>query len=223
MRRTQASEYYLCLKYGQTSAVYSVMSDRASSPTAETAKKCKMTPTNVDGGRLEIFLTLYAIVQYMQTYFNWRIEHESGCCNICAQTAEWLSSAKANLTVTALSSCAHRPVLEQSSSCSIKAEAKKLEQATKMQNGSKGIDVEEWLTPDLGRFTPGEEYRYPFYVSCSTITLIWLAPLTQVCQFSSVWLHNPRHREACNGCRLRKAGLQQLTCPLLRSTLLKSL
>jgi hypothetical protein len=56
--------------------------------------------------------------------------------------------------VRALSSCAHRPVLEQSSSCSIKAEAKKLEQATKIQNGSKGIDVEEWSTPDPGRFTP---------------------------------------------------------------------
>jgi len=70
MRRTQASEYYLCLKCGQTSAVYSVMSDRASSPTAETAKKCKMTHTNADGGRLKICLTPYAIVQYMPTYFN---------------------------------------------------------------------------------------------------------------------------------------------------------
>jgi len=55
---------------------------------------------------------------------------------------------------TALSSCARRPVLAQSSSFSIKVEAKKLEQASKIQSGSKGIDVEVWPTPDPGRFTP---------------------------------------------------------------------
>jgi len=67
MRRTQASECYLCLKRAQTSAVYSVISGRASSPTAETAKICTMPPTNADGGRLKIFLTLYVIMQYILT------------------------------------------------------------------------------------------------------------------------------------------------------------
>ena len=44
MRITQASEYYLNLKRDQTSAVYSVMSGRASSPTAETAKNAQCHP-----------------------------------------------------------------------------------------------------------------------------------------------------------------------------------
>jgi hypothetical protein len=41
MRSTQGSEYYLYLKRDQTSAVYSAMSGRASSPTAETAKNAQ--------------------------------------------------------------------------------------------------------------------------------------------------------------------------------------
>jgi len=66
--------------------------------------------------------------------------------------------------VTALSSYARRPVIAQPSSCSIKVEAKKLEQASKIQSGSKGIDVEEWPTPDPGRFTP--RGREPVLILC---------------------------------------------------------
>lgn len=50
MRRTQVPEYYLCLKSGQTAAVYSVSSRHASSPTAESVKNCAMLRTNADGG-----------------------------------------------------------------------------------------------------------------------------------------------------------------------------
>jgi hypothetical protein len=44
IRRTQTSEYYLCLKRGQNTVVYCVSSHHAASPIAESVKTAQCRP-----------------------------------------------------------------------------------------------------------------------------------------------------------------------------------